>query len=1439
MSFSEKIIRHAKLVLVIWIIATILMAPLALKLNEIVLYKETELLPEASEYKKAIDLWQELKVNYTGFSAVLAGDMIIVENMKFPEDGISWYDKFKERVLAEGIAKDVYSAYDMLNATKKSAEENVTIMYNQLYNAAKMIDDNLKSLVNNVTLLSDSLWQMYTTMKSLRKSLEVLIPAYNTTLRALEEAYNNTLMLKGALLQGSAGLEYTIKNLTMTIKALENVTMEIKQGILSLDENYTNLYSNLRELEYLERLINESIWSINSAIYNILAAYDLTVFNVIRTHFYLLKATSAYTAGITEADIEKVLYLTNCSQIAPIPSPTKDLILAVYYAVINVTYGNPQLANDTTLITIGKNLLENALLEYNYTPEELALLKTVLDEYHKAFLGAYCSTYNGNMTALLDMLIYLPGEQPPITAWKSQLAVFSAIDSLGENAIRSLSASEALVSMITLQVPPEYEDMSKELARLILNESINLGTSPKADDVINATINVTKTIVLGLGVPPLNGSVLRYLLTVGATPEIAYSIIRNSLTNDTYRMLLDIVYELDRNASGTLQDKSILKVALVNALEKLSPEDVPEDILKTLASYAVGEISEKELILISKSYATKEFTQVLKSQLMEKGLPENISEIIVLDIIENYTRYLSNESLALRQAAYYVTLVAPPLIPRSALFDAIMRIINGSSLDDAAINLVVSSLQIPSDFREIVANALRYLGPSPTEGKLQEYIISTITSSAPFKVPDFIVEDLTELYNITASKKDVLSMIIDDMRNIIPEEGRKLLDYISIYGTNITKDELNNIIKEMLVLPDSVKSAFNALGINSEEFINDIANNYTYKSVDVVNKYAEVVFNKIWSSVFNSIHGILVSNDNRSFVIVLETDSYDNIMKAYEIAEKTVPNGVKLHIFGEHVMDKELSSFGKKEASRIQLISTISVITITIIVMESFLASILPFIGIGTAITMSLASVYVLGSLGLIDVSSYSRTLLMTAPLGLGVDYATYMVRRFKIELANGTEYIKAAEIALRESFPGISASAFTDIAGFAVLALAWDFPFMRSLGLTLPIGVAYVYVSSLIVTPSILVLTKGRKWFWYPYDIDKTKERLKSIRSIVVSRLSNPKVAPVLFIAIIALGAFMGYEAFTIERSHDYTVFLPISSKSYDAYSFYASNYDIGSLIPIRVVMEFNDHWRNHVDTIKSLVSELSSVENVAHVTSVLDNESYSSRDGRIIGIEVTLSVNPLSIDGIKSVQRIREIAHSYRTENVKVYVGGEPEASKEIEDLLDSEFYGKVLPAAIILMFLTLFLTYRSLPVTAIILGSLGISVFGGLAATKWVASYMNIPIPWFLPIILVSVIIGVGIDYNSFYINRVRELMRTKSARESAEIASAEFSLFIIGLSFIVASAFLSMLVSESWGIREIGIALSVAVFLSAVLGAYLFLPVVSVLLGRKLWWPRKKF
>jgi len=1439
MSFPEKLVRHAKLVLVIWVIATILMAPLALKLNEIVLYKETELLPEASEYKKVEELWKNLKVNYSGFSAVLAGDIIIVENMKFPEDGYSWYLEFKERALSEDLAKDVYSAYDIRDQTEENARENVTMMYNQMYNAAEMINNSLNDLVKNVTLLSESLWQMYNAMESLRSSLEVLIPVYNQTIDALEQAYNSTLMLQELLLNGSYALDENIENLTSSIKSLEALTIELKSGLLALDENYTELYATLKEVEDLEKMINNTISLLNSVIYKVTSLYNLIVFDTIRVHFYLMKATDAYITGLTNDDITKILYLTNCTQIAPISPPSADFIELVYYSVLNITYGNPQSANDTTLIFLGKNIAENIILQYNYSPETLALVKSVLDEYDKLFLESYYTWSNGSDTALLDTLVYIPRETPPVSSWQSQIALLGAIDSLGKNSIKMLSNSDVLISIIASQMPAGYADISTFIAGLILNSSVALGSNPHYNDVINATINVTKEITSYIGMSELSDDILRTLIVSGASPEMAYMIMRNTLTNETYIMLLDVVYTFDKNASGTLKVVGVLKSALLSVLESQIPKEIPEDLLISVVECAIGEISNDELLEISKSYAISMFKQMFTEQLVTYGFPEDLAETMSNDIAENYTLYLENSSFVVERAIYYVAAMAPSGISRDVLISALMDIMNGSDVREVAIQVVLGSPEVPEDVKPMLAQALRVLGSSPDETAVKNYIINVIVSSAPAEVPEFIVEDLNELYNKSILREDVLYIVVDDLVSIIPEEGKKLLDYIRVYGTNITRDELNTIIKDLLIVPEDAKSAFESLGINPEEFVKDIADNYTYNNIDVIEKYSKLVFNKIWETIFEDIHGILVSNDNRSFVIVLNTDSYEKAIRAYNIAKETLPEGANVHIFGEHIMNEELSSFGKKEASRIQLVSTLSVIIITIIVMESFLASVLPFIGIGTAITMSLATVYILGHLGLIDVSSYSRTLLITAPLGLGVDYATYMVRRFKIELANGVDYLKAVEIALRESFAGISASAFTDMAGFAVLALAWDFPFMKSLGLTLPIGVAYVYVSSLIVTPSILVLTKGRKWFWYPYDIEKTKKKLQSLRSIVVRRLSEPKVASALFIVIIALGAFMGYEAFTIERSHDYTVFLPINSKSYEAYNFYVSNYDIGSLIPIRVVVEFEDHWKNHVDVIRNLVEEIKNVENVAHVTSVLDNESYSSKNGKIVGIEITLSVNPLSLEGMKAVQSIRKIAHSYRTDDIKVYVGGEPEASKEIEDLLDSEFYGKVLPAAIILMFITLFLTYRSLPVTVIILSSLGISVFGGLAATKWVAEYMNIPIPWFLPIILVSVIIGVGIDYNSFYINRVRELMRTLNAKEAAERASAEFSLFIIGLSFIVASAFLSMLVSESWGIREIGIALSVAVLFSAALGAYLFLPVVSVLLGRKLWWPRKKF
>ena len=1438
MNIARGIVRHPKLVLSLWIILTLIMAPFAMKLNEVVVYEETKLLPEASEYVKAEELWKNLNLNYTGFTAALAGEEIIIDNMYFSNETKEWYGSYKDRILSEGLANNVYSIYDVMEEISNEAEKNVTESYEQLTKVLEMMEKSLYDMRDNATFLQEALWQMYLSAESLRQNLEILLGVYGDTVAALNEAYNGTLMLENAIIEASLGLNDTLTETFTQVEELKSLISKLKYGLYSLDENYTATFSSLKELENLEKMINESIYQMNLAIYTVSGIYTSTIFDVIRVHYYLLYATDAYTNGLDSDDINTVLTLVNCSAIAPIPTPEEEFVYLVYSSVMNATQGHPELADDILLTTIGKSIAQELILQY-LPPEYQTFSESLLEEFHERFLEEYSLWSENGTKTLLGILVYIPGETPPISAWQSQVLLLTEIDSIKENTIDDLRDSSVLTFIIASQIPEEYSELAQYIAQQIINASIDLGLSPTPEEIMNKTISLTYGLLATLNMPQLDEEYLRLLLTEGASPHMAYLVLKNALTNESLVMLLDIVYTFDLNANLSLSDPTVMYQALWSAVQGEVPSEVPLEILNLVIKYVIGEINEDVLDNSIREIVISQFEGILEAQLATFGIPENVSQMIISDILENYTVYIINESFAFYKAAYFTALMSPPIMPQSTIIGAVTRIHQGETVHNVSAEIIVSSPEVPDEYKGIIKEALLTLGTHPTEEEIKSFIITSIVESAPVSVPSFLEEDLEEIYGQNTSKENLWGIVIEDLYNIVPSEASPFVTYLGKYGPEITKDELNEILKSLFEIPEEFKGGFEAIGINPEDFVNDIVDNYTYGTIDVITKYSAIVFEKIWLEAFEEFRGVMVSRDNSSFVIVLETESYNKAMEALNVAREMLPSNASAYIIGPTIMAEEMREHGSREVSRINIVSLVGVLIITILVMESFVASVLPFIGIGTALSMSMATVYLLGHFGIIDVSRYSQTLLLTAPLGLGIDYATYMVRRFKIELANGTDHLEAAEIALKESFWGISASAFTDIAGFAVLMLAWHFPFMKSLGTTLPIGIAYVYISSLIVTPSILSLSHGNKWFWYPSDIEKTKKRLKNLRSRVVERISSTKVAPIIFAGIILLGALFGITAFKIERSHDYTVFLPIHSNSYIAYEIYSEKYDVGALMPIKVVIEFDKEWTNYKETVEAIVNELKQVPYVEHVTSPLEDERYASSDGKIVGIEITLSVNPFSSEGMKQVESIKQIAHSYASENVSIYVGGEPEASKELEELLDSEFYGKVLPVAILLMFVTLVFTFRGVVVSMIILLSLGISVFGGLAVTKWVADLAGIPIPWFIPIILVSVIIGVGVDYNSFYINRVRELMRTMTPKEASIRASAEFSLFIVGLSFIVASAFLALLASESWGLREMGIALSTSVFLSALFGAYLLLPVASVILGKKLWWPRKKF
>jgi len=185
----------------------------------------------------------------------------------------------------------------------------------------------------------------------------------------------------------------------------------------------------------------------------------------------------------------------------------------------------------------------------------------------------------------------------------------------------------------------------------------------------------------------------------------------------------------------------------------------------------------------------------------------------------------------------------------------------------------------------------------------------------------------------------------------------------------------------------------------------------------------------------------------------------------------------------------------------------------------------------------------------------------------------------------------------------------------------------------------------------------------------------------------------------------------------------------------------------------------------------------------------------------------------------------------------GGLSASSLEMEELLNNVFWTRVFPVAFILMWIAMTLSFMSIWAGLISFATIFIGYLTGVSLASTIANTYGQPVLWFLPLLTLPAVLGVGLDYNSFYMNRQRaELMRNKvSGYEASAKAIKMVSHLVLGLGMIVTLTYGSLATSSTWGLREIGIALSTSVFITTASSAFLLTPALLALMGRRAWWP----
>ncbi len=582
----------------------------------------------------------------------------------------------------------------------------------------------------------------------------------------------------------------------------------------------------------------------------------------------------------------------------------------------------------------------------------------------------------------------------------------------------------------------------------------------------------------------------------------------------------------------------------------------------------------------------------------------------------------------------------------------------------------------------------------------------------------------------------------------------------------------------------------------------------------------------IIANLTERLKGTLIEKNGDGFIIALKPriNSSDERVRLVEEIRSDVERGLsslgynaKVLLGGNDYMHYEISKYAEKDIQKSDKYSMVFVIIILALIMESIAAVFLPFIGIGFGLITSLAIAFALAKSGIIDVTTHSRTIMFTTGLGLGIDYAAYVSRRFREAASRGLPSREAAVEAYKMSLRPVIAGASAAMIGFGSMLLAWDFPFVSSIGANVPLTIFFVMVTSLTFIPALLAYVGETRWFWWPRHPLETRREKPRLLGFGNWSTRNPWV--LLGIAVV-LAVIAGGVMASFQGSYNIALNLPAGSESRKTLEFINANYDPGVLYPVTIIASTPDKANEIASKIVSL----------SCISSAKVEKGY---EGRVV--TAVMSVDPLSKKGVDCAAQIREKVHSIDSGSL---VGGMSSVNLDLHNLINDRFYHRVYPVAIILMFLVFLGIYGGLVTAISAIIAVVLAAYAGSALTVILyEKVLGSEVLWFLPVIVFTAILGVGMDYNSFYIARAREECLKECGKDSVARSIALATPTVLGLATIMAGAYVGLALASSPGLSMMGTALVFGVILAGLNAGVLLTPPLIALLGRASWWPGK--
>ncbi|WP_027761871.1 MMPL family transporter [Streptomyces sp. AA1529] len=517
---------------------------------------------------------------------------------------------------------------------------------------------------------------------------------------------------------------------------------------------------------------------------------------------------------------------------------------------------------------------------------------------------------------------------------------------------------------------------------------------------------------------------------------------------------------------------------------------------------------------------------------------------------------------------------------------------------------------------------------------------------------------------------------------------------------------------------------------------------------------------------------------------------------------------------------------------------------VLIITFGSLLAAGLPLltalIGVGTGV----ATITALAST--LELGSTTSTLAMMIGLAVGIDYALFIVSRYRAELAEGRDREEAVGRAVGTAGSAVVFAGLTVVIALVGLAVV-NIPMLTKMGVAAAGTVAVAVLIALTMVPALLgyvgrrVKPAGEKSRLLGGGRAARKAASGAERPNAGTRWARFVVrrpVTVLLLGVVGLGA-AAIPTSALELGLPDDGSQPTSTTQRRAYDLLSEGFGPGFNGPLTVVVdaEASDDPKGAVAAVTGNVKGL---DDIAAVTPAKYN-----RAGDTAIVTVVPSSEPSSAATENLVHGIRGTGPDVKAgTGAEVLVTGSTAMNIDVSQKLDDALV-PYLTLVVGLAFLLLIVVFRSIlvPLKAA-LGFL-LSVLAALGAVVavfqwgWLSGLMGVeqtgPVMSMMPIFMVGVVFGLAMDYEVFLVTRMRE-----AHVHGEEPSQAVVTGFRHGARVVTAAAVIMMAVfagfigsSESM-VKMIGFGLATAVFFDAFVVRMAIVPAVLALLGKRAWW-----